>query len=244
VVSHLSAALALGLPTVGDLSRSCVTVQRGTALRNLARVHLHRATLSESDVVELDGYRATAPARTVLDLARERGVRAGVVAADHSLHTGLIDRADLKAALDACAGWPGRRSARIVVALADGASESVLESLSRLSLDTARLPTPWLQPSIYDEGGRFLGRCDFYWDDYGVVGEADGDLKYEPGRAAIVAERRRQQWFEQTGLIVVRWGWADVFDFGPVASRLRTAYARGERPASPRRGWRAVPLHA
>ena len=237
VISHLSAALALGVPTIGDLGRSCLTVHAGTALRSLAAVHLHRATLTETDVVAVDGYSVTAPARTVMDIARERGSAAGVVAADYALHEGLLTRDDLGSAFELCRRWPGRKAAGITVAHADGWAESPLEYLSRLRMAAAGLPAPRLQVNICDSYGRFVGRSDFYWDEFGVVGEADGDLKYERGRAAIVEERQRHKEFEELGLIVVRWGWADLFAFDQVAARLRTSYRRGARPGSPERRW-------
>lgn len=237
VMSHASAAIALGIPTIGNVARPCLTVASGTALRELAHVHLHRATLLETDVVSLDGYRVTAAARTVLDIAREHGVAAGVVAADFALHAGLIDAASLAAAFEVCMRWPGRKAARITLASADGDAESPLESLSRLRMAATGVPAPRLQPEICDEFGRFIGRPDFFWDEFGVVGEADGDLKYERGRAAIVEERRRQQDFEQVGLIMVRWGWADLYSFDGVARRLWSAFRRGAPLGSRERRW-------
>jgi hypothetical protein len=209
-ISHSSASIAYSMPAIGNLERPCLTVAAGTALRELAHAHLHRATLRDIDVSVVDGYRVTSPARTVMDVAREHGVAAGVVAADYALRTGLADASSLGGAFELCARWPGRRAARITLMSADGAAESPLESLSRLRIAAARLPKPRLQPEICDGYGRFLGRPDFYWDEFGVVGEADGDLKYNRGRPAIVEERERQKRFEETGLIVVRWGWSDV----------------------------------
>jgi hypothetical protein len=203
----------------------------------LADVHLHRASLPDDGIVHLDGYRALGAARTVMDLARERGVAAGVVAADYALHHGLVDTTSLAAAFEVCSRWPGRKAARITLLRADGRAESPLESLSRLEIASARLPAPEPQPSICDRFGQFLGRCDFYWDEFGVVGESDGDQKYAEGRPAIVAERTRHQLFEDTGLVVVRWGWADLFSFDSVARRLRTAYSRGARRGTPVRRW-------
>jgi hypothetical protein len=240
VISHASAAIALGLPIIGNIQRPCLTVPAGTALRRLAHAHLHRANLPDDDVMDLDGYRVMGQARTVMDVARERGVAAGVVAADHALHHGLVDAGLLAAAFETCAGWPGRKAARITLLSADGAAESPLESLSRLRIAAQGLPAPRLQTEICDESGRFLGRCDFYWDEFGVVGEADGDLKYEPGRPAVVKERHRQKQFEETGLIVVRWGWSDVYSFEAVARRLRAAYARGYRRGSSERRWGTI----
>jgi hypothetical protein len=235
-ISHQPAAIAHGMPTVGDLDRSCLTVPAGTALRELARVHLHRATLTEEDVRMLDGYRVLAAARTVMDLARERGVAAGVVAADYALHTGLVTEGELREAFEVCRRWPGRKAARITLLSADGRAESPLESLSRLRIAAAGLPAPEPQQEICDLDGTFLGRCDFYWDEYGVVGEVDGDLKYF-GDPVLAAQRERQGWFERAGLLVVRWGWSDLSAFEHVVRRLETNFARGARRGSPYRRW-------
>lgn len=225
-LSHASAAIMHGLPTVCPVERPCLTVAAGTALRELADVHLHRATLPTHEVIEVDRARLTAVARTVLDLAREHGVDAGVSAADAALHRGLIASEDLRRAFEVCARWPGRVAARSTVALCDGRAESPLESVSRLRIRATALPTPVLQAELGNHWGRFLARSDFYWPEFGVVGEADGTIKYDR-RAALVAERRRQAALEDLGLVVVRWEWADLNRFDVVVRRLRAAFARG-----------------
>lgn len=237
VVSHFSAAVALGLPTFGSLDRPCLTVAAGTALRALAGVHLHRATLPPDDITGPGRIPVTTVPRTVMDVAREHGVVAGVVAADYALHHGLVDRNALAGAYELCARWPGRKAARMTLLLADGRSESVLESVSRMRMLGQGLTAPDLQAEICDEHGRYLGRTDFYWDEYGVVGEADGALKYRDGTPSIMAERARHAELEDAGLVVVRWGWSDLSAFDPVARRLRTAFARGARRGSPQRRW-------
>jgi hypothetical protein len=226
VISHASAALGHELPTVCRLDRACLTVQSGTALRRLARVHLHRATLWADDIVIQVDFPITSPARTVLDLAREHGVDAGVAALDQALRRQLVSSEELTFQLEHCRGWPGYRRAAATVALADGLAESPLESLSRLRIAGAGLPAPELQRVFHTRGGRFVARCDFYWPQYRVVGEADGNAKYDAGREAIVAERRREQALRELGLEVVRWEWADLRHFEMVATRLRTAFAR------------------
>lgn len=237
-ISHLPAVIAHGMPTVGALDRACLTVPAGTALRGLAKVHLHRATLTDADVVSLDGYPVLAPARTVMDVAREFGVDAGVVAADFALHTKLVTENELADAYEMCRRWPGRKSAGATLLLADGDAESPLESLSRLRIGWAGLPAPTLQQEICDLEGRFLARCDFYWDEFGVFGEVDGLMKYrDDPRAVLAAERGRHALLEGTGLVGVRWGWQDVFAFDDVARRLQLAFARGPRRGSPERRW-------
>ncbi|MGH8960896.1 MAG: hypothetical protein ACRDWT_06775 [Jatrophihabitantaceae bacterium] len=179
VVSHASALIAHDLPTVCAVDRACVTVPAGTALRALADVHLHRASLSAADLVESGGARTTAVARTVLDVAREHGVDAGVCAADAALNRGLLTLVELEDAFARCVNWPGRAAARATIELCDALAESPLESISRLRLDSHCIATPRLQVSIGDEWGHFLARPDFYWPEFGVVGEADGNVKYQ-----------------------------------------------------------------
>lgn len=237
VITHFASAVALGIPTYRPPDRPCLTVQAGTALRELAGAHLHRATLRAEDVVEVGGYPVTRPARTVMDIAREFGAEAGVVAADYVLHEGLATDSELLDAYDFCRTWPGRKAARITLLSADGDAESPLESLSRLRIAAAHLPRPRLQREICDMHGQHLLRSDFLWDEYGVVGEADGNMKYRPDGRQADDEREKQELVEDAGLIVVRWGWRDLYAFGGVTRRLERGFARGERPGSPRRRW-------
>ena len=93
---------------------------------------------------------------------------------------------------------------------------------------------PELQASVFTESGRWLARCDFYWDEFGVVGEADGLDKYRAGFDAVRAEKLRQERLEMVGLTVVRWGFADLQAPGPLIGRLFAAFARAGRD----RRWR------
>jgi hypothetical protein len=48
-----------------------------------------------------------------------------------------------------------------------------------------------------------MGRCDVYWDDLGVVGEADGRDKYTPDEH--YQEKVRQEQMKAVGLLFTRW---------------------------------------
>jgi hypothetical protein len=175
----------------------------------------------------VDGCATTTAARTVLDIAREHGYLAGVVAADASLHDGLATRDELGEVLEFCRHWPGRRSARRVVELCDGLAESPLESISRLRMGQFGLPTPVAQAEIGDEFGRFIARVDFYWPRFGVVGQSDGNDKYRLSASLINSERRTDAALRDLGLLIVRWDWHDAFHFAPIAARLRKNFAQG-----------------
>jgi hypothetical protein len=237
--SHTSAAVLHGLPAWYLPSTPCITVPP-RFVGDVEAAHLHRATMSADHVVN-DAVARTSVPRTVVDVGREHGVLSALVTADAALHIGLVTPSELRGQLHDCRGWPGVRAARQAIGFADDRAESPLESASRFNLD-GRVPTPELQASIFDHLGGFLGRCDFLWDELGVVGEADGMDKYDDARRTSLREEKlRQERFEQAGLIVVRWGSADLTTVDRLVERLRAAFDRAARSSEPRR-WRVLHL--
>jgi hypothetical protein len=144
-----------------------------------------------------------------------------------------VEPAALAAAVARAAGWPGVPAARRVIAFADGLSESVGESRSRVIIQRVGLPRPVLQGEIVGQDGELIGYADFGWPELGTVGEFDGRVKYgrqlragqDPGDV-VFAEKLREDRLRDLGLSVVRWTWSDLSDFTPVADRLRRAFAR------------------
>jgi len=116
------------------------------------------------------------------------------------------------------------------MAFADGRSESVGESRSRVAIARAGLPAPDLQVEWYAAAdGRFLGRSDFGWRERRTVGEFDGRIKYgrlvPPGRQpgdVVFQEKRREDLIRGEGITVVRWTWAELDD-GNATDRIRRA---------------------
>lgn len=129
-----------------------------------------------------------------------------VAATDFALHNGLTTLEELREVLAFCHGWPGAARAARALARVDVLAESPLDSISRLTFGWLRLPAPKPQRWIYDRYGAFVGRCDFYWDEYGVAGEADGMSKLQE-RDDLVAEKVRQEALERLHLVIVRWNW-------------------------------------
>jgi hypothetical protein len=229
VVSHRSALLMHGLPLVGSApSVPELTVQPRTNA-NMSRTHVHRATLRPCDVTFVGDTPVTSVARTLTDLGRSRPVATTVAAIDAALQRNAVTAEDLEDQLVCCWNWPRIRRAQRAVRLCDGRSESPLESVSRLVLGWLGLPVPDLQTNLFDEFGGFAGRGDFYWDDPGVVGEADGRSKYDQ-RAVLVREKERQERLEDLGLVVVRWDWGYVTRSRlALKDRVEQAFDRGRR---------------
>lgn len=231
VVSHASAAVLFGLPTWSvPLRRVHLTRHQRTGGRVGRTVHLHAAPLAPDEIVEVDGIAVTSPARTVVDLARALPFTVAVAVADAALRLGLVDREDIATAVERAAGWRGSPSARRVVAFADGRSANVGESRSRVALHRAGLPAPVTQWDVFD-GPALLGRVDFGWPGLRTVGEFDGRVKYgrsltparDPGEV-VFQEKLREDRLRERDLGVVRWIWAELADFAPVAARIRRAF--------------------
>lgn len=227
VLSHRTAALMRAMPVVGgrpDLIEMTFAPRAGA---NRAGVHVHRARLPQCDIELLDDMLVTSAARTVVDIAHSRPLVAGVVAMDDVLQRGLAPEQDILRVLHECANWSGARRANRAWSLADGSSESPLESVSRLRLHELGIVRPELQKPIFDIRGRFVARVDFYWDEYGVYGEADGRGKYTD-RAALWAEKEREDELSRLGLVAARWGWDDAWH-RPwlIRERVCAAFERG-----------------
>ncbi len=246
VISHQSAAVIHGLPLLFRApTRPTITVPPdGTG--DLAVAHLHRASLPEQDIVYANDVAVTSVARTVVDIARSLPTTAAVITADAALQRGLTTDVEVEAVMQRCRNWPGVARARTAMPTCDARAESPLESFSRLTLAKVGLPAAELQLPISDGLGRQLARVDFYWEEFGVVGEADGHGKYQLSPNALVDEKLRQERLEDLGLVVVRWGWSDVGQGSQLDRRVSAAFERGsarDRSGFPRM-WSLAPTNS
>jgi hypothetical protein len=100
-------------------------------------------------------------------------------------------------------GWPGGRSAMLVVRYADGRSESPAESFTRGRIIQIGLPLPDLQVWLpTSEGSK---RAHFYWEQFRLAGEVDGRGKYR-SLDDVHAEQQRQAALGERHA-VIRWSW-------------------------------------
>ncbi|MGH8825124.1 MAG: type IV toxin-antitoxin system AbiEi family antitoxin domain-containing protein [Jiangellaceae bacterium] len=237
VVSHTSAAVLRGLPAWG-LELSLVHVSRGDlhSPRIEAGVHHHAGELRDCDVERVDGIWVTSPARTAIDTARITTFEAAVVVTDALLHQGLVDKDTVLERLDSMRDWPGTCNAGRVVEFADGRSESVGESRSRVTFDLIGLPRPDLQRVIISPDGQVVGRSDFLFEEFETIGEFDGRVKYgrllKPGQdpgEVVWREKLREDRMRELGFEVVRVIWLDFSNRSGLAERFRAAFARARR---------------
>jgi len=246
VLSHDSAALVHRLPLLRPQD-AAVHISR-LDLRGHRTQHgieHHGATYDEAQVVRVDGLRVLDVARTVADLAREHGYRAGLVAADGALQLG-VPKERLRDAAARMAGWPYSLTVRAVVKHADPGAESVIETLGRELLAECGLgpvetqfpvPTPrgvaWCDLRV----GRHLVECDGRAKSRPLIdgGLADRDLEQ-----ILWDERRRQREVCAEGLGMSRLVYADFW--GDARERARERILR-EEEVTRRRFGTTLPPH-
>lgn len=238
VVSHLSAARLHRLPVGRRELSEVVHVTRNRRAGGYRKgwVHAHTGIVDPAAVTVIEGIPVTTAARTLVDAACLLELPAAVAMMDDGLHRGIATATDIGEALRVQAGRAGISLARSSVGLADGRSESVGESLSRLLIRDFGVPTPELQYDVRDERGHVVARSDFAWPEQRTVGEFDGRIKYSrlvrPGETpadVVWREKKREDRIRDLGWEVVRWTWVDLADGSQLARRILRALDRGSR---------------
>lgn len=233
-LSHVSGALAMGAPAHDlDLSRAHLTSLYGRGDRIRASVVHHQGSVLVDDVTRLAGRWVTSPARTALDTASVSRHDGAICVLDWFLRFGGVTEEELQQHLARRISWPDHLELALKVSLADGRSESVLETLLRLRMGESSLPMPVLQYEVHEPSGLLVGRSDFGWPGR-ALGEADGQEKYHryrrPGESIeqmVMREKRREDRMrELTGLPMIRFVWGDLYRWSQTASRLERVLFR------------------
>lgn len=239
VLSHWSAAAVHGLPIMGEWPHAVhVTIPPASGGRSRDSVVKHGARLPDADVVTVNGLLVTSPARTAIDLATVGTFMAGALAIDRVLHVDRRNRSRLPIATksELFAAWeralPFKGHQRALKAIEFGVAEadSALETVSRVNMMLIGCPRPLLQTRYSDYQG-VIGDVDFDWPDFGVVGEADGAIKYlnpdyRSGRTpeqVLLDEKDRHDRLAALPKRVSRWRWSVAVN--PTALRARLVQA-------------------
>jgi len=204
-----------------------------------------RERLPLSDVADVGGLSCTTPLRTGFDCARLLSdLTEAVVHVDLMLACGLFTRAELSAYVEGHRGWRGVAAARAVVAMAVAGVRSPPETRLRLAwVVDARLPTPLVNPPVFDLEGNLLGLPDLLDPEAGTVSEYDSDDHRD--LVAHTADNSREELFEHHGLVVTRVTKLDLRAARRPAlvTRFRQAHARGLRRDRGQDRWTLQPPH-
>lgn len=241
--SHHSAAALWRLPWVGDWPQR-VHVLVGPANGGQSTPGVLRHTTGDSTKPEyIDGLAVTSLARTVVDVACVATFGQSVSVADAALRRtahpllGMpptsITREDLLVELERISPAHGPVKARTAIEFSDGLADRPGESMSRVSMLRARLPTPELQVELPGASGR-IWTVDFWWPGFNLIGEFDGQWKYtDPafmaGRTAqqvLLDEKDREDDLRAAGHAFTRWGWKVAISPARLSDRLHRAGLR------------------
>lgn len=231
ILSHGSAAVALGLPLI--VTPTAIHTYLDDADRSCASTDIRKhASIDERSVVQTPLGPATCLADTAVDLGRtiHRGLALAVW--DAALRRGAPR--DVIADL-----WRRQRSRRSLVSLrwleetADPRSESPGESVSRALFEWLGFDRPEIQRSFRHSLGEY--RTDFFWKRGQVVGEFDGKAKYTMSSPdpmlALRQEKIRETYLRRLGLTVVRWEFSELTDPERLRARLLEAGVASVAPS-------------
>jgi hypothetical protein len=242
-LSHVSGVIRHGIDVWGlPLDRVHVTRLDGGPGRIERDVVHHEGFVGDEEVrVTADGQRVLVPERCVLEAASRADNEVALCLMDSGLRAGAFSQEQLEAAFAAMQHWPFVRHLHIPVRMADGRSGSVGETRGRWVFRALGIPAPRLQFEVRGPDGAIIGITDWWWEQYRLLGEFDGRVKYgrslnqgkEPGDV-VFAEKLREDRLRDQDLAVVRWTWADRAYFTPVADRIRSRLARSAARRSPR----------
>lgn len=231
-----SAAALLGGPVFGHPREVHVLDGPEANARLVDGVRRH-TTAQDRLIVEVGGMLMTSFADTAVDIARARHGALALAVADASL------RLDPSASVEALVtlnesrlSKRGRRLARWPLHRASKDAETALESVSRAVIEWLGFGEPLLQREFHTDG--VLDRCDMWWEDARVVGEADGGVKYDgslqPAADAIRREKARDRRLLAHADHVVHWSWSDVSKIDPLRALLLRAGLRQRHPEASR----------
>lgn len=185
-----------------------------------------------------DGLLITTPLRTAIDVVRldrlprhlalatlcgalriEAARASGVRSSDARSITRMMQDPESRLVLADALGemarevprW-GMASVEECLAFVDPRLENALEATSWGRFVGANIPMPTPQVWLQGASGRWY--CvDFWWEKFGIIGEADGMLKYR-SEQDLAEEKARQLDLEGPGRSMFRWGWEHAFRTG------------------------------
>lgn len=232
VLSHVSAAQRLGLPTLLPADAVHLTVPHRARVTTQRMVVHHRRDLAAGEVNGL----TTSAVRTVIDCAATLPFAEGLAIADGALRDSKVTHGQLAQALTG-SRMHGVARARAVLAAADPGAANPFESALRAVLIQARVEGFATQVVI--RTAQLTARVDLADVPRRLVLEADSYAHHGATRADFADDCRRYNELVRAGWTVLRFSWEDVM-FHPeqVAETVRDVQDRLARtpcrPTTPR----------
>ncbi len=210
-----------------------VTVPRGRHLAPREGLRWRSGSLPEDEVCQVGGLTILSAARVVVDIARAEPLLDAVAVLDAALRAGATTLPLVAAALARASRLRGVERARLVPGLANGRSESPMESRLRVRFVQEGVTGLECQWDAYDLDGRHLGRTDLRLR--GLVGEYDG-RKERLDAERFQNDRSRQAGLLSSGVELRRYTARDVYRRSPVAVavELRSALRQSDDRPPPR----------
>lgn len=219
VLSHVSAAKALGLPLLLAPQKPHVIVPPKRHPRPGPPAVLHWADTTSSERRD----RLTSLLRTVVDCSRILPFAEALAVADAALATGRLSQDELLAATAAMGGY-GCPNARRTAAAATRLSDSFLESMLRALLISAGVDG--FEPQVLVTHGTFRVRVDLGHRTARLALEAEG-FEFHGSRRDFAADCHRYDELVAAGWLVLRFTYEQVIgDPAWVVATVRAALAR------------------
>jgi hypothetical protein len=239
VVTHVSAAIERGCSAWGlTLDDVDITRVDGHAGRSEAGVRHHAGSFALHQVEVVNGVPVSVAPRTAIEVTTRCDVEVALVLVNQLLHSGQVDKQQLKEAAEDFKGWPGSLTTTLVERLADPRLTSVAESRTWYLCWSQHLPRPEPQVPVHDETGLVVAYADFGWRDHGVFLEFDGRIKYQKYRREgetldeyLMREKRREELIcLLTGWVCIRIQWVDLAYPVRTAARIQRILNSRRRP--------------
>lgn len=188
-------------------------------------------------VTAANGMRIQAPWEAAASVLCHAPLENALTVADALSHAPADTRDRVRAAIAKLPypRWRARAERRLDFGRTGAATS--LESGSRAVILRAGLPEPALQQEFDDDGG-LIGFVDMWWEQAGLIGEADGRGKYVEARFAhqrtpmqvFEAEKDRQDRLLALGHEMRRWQWEHVLRKEALLARLRSTRLEPGKP--------------
>lgn len=232
--SHATAALLLGAPLPPGMERSPllhIAIAAPGRAPHARGVRGHELGIGDGDVTATRGIRHTSAARTWCDLAAVLSLHDLVAVGDYLIHRRLplTSREELATIARRFIGRRGMRRMREALPLLNDRAESHPESVLRVILELAGLPTPSINRDIVDTDDGFIARTDFTFKAFRLILEYQGDY-HRKSKEQWRKDMTRRSRLEAEGWQVMELNADDLKDPGELVARIRSVLIR--------RGWR------